>query len=44
MSAIARSSVDFQKVKPNAEVPLVVDGDRFVKMFLQRVGAQPRKP
>ena len=36
--------VDFQKVKPNAEVPLVVDGDRFVKMFLQRVGAQPRKP
>jgi inosine-uridine nucleoside N-ribohydrolase len=27
-------------VQPNAEVPLVVDGERFVRMFLDRVKAQ----
>jgi inosine-uridine nucleoside N-ribohydrolase len=34
--------VDFPKVKPNAEVPLVVEGERFVEMFLERISAPPR--
>jgi purine nucleosidase len=34
--------VDFPRVKPNVEVPLVVDGDRFLKLFVERVSAPPR--
>jgi inosine-uridine nucleoside N-ribohydrolase len=34
--------VAFPTVRPNAEVPLEVDGDRFVEMFLERLTAPPR--
>ena len=34
----------FPKVEPNAEVPTVVDGDRFVATFVERLSATPRKP
>jgi inosine-uridine nucleoside N-ribohydrolase len=34
----------FPKVEPNAEIPLVVDGDRFVEIFVERLSQQPRKP
>jgi len=34
----------FPRVEPNAEVPLVVDGDRFVGTFLRRLSAPPRTP
>lgn len=34
--------VDFPRVEPNAEVPLVVDGERFVEMFLERLSAPGR--
>jgi pyrimidine-specific ribonucleoside hydrolase len=34
----------FPKVKPNAEVPVVVDGDRFVETFIERVSSPPRTP
>ncbi|HEX9638010.1 MAG TPA: nucleoside hydrolase [Acidobacteriota bacterium] len=36
--------VDFPRVEPNAEVPLVVDGERFVDTVLQRLSAAPRVP
>ena len=34
----------FPKVAPNADVPTVVDGDRFVAAFIERLSAPPRKP
>jgi inosine-uridine nucleoside N-ribohydrolase len=34
----------FPKVEPNAEVPTIVDGDRFVATFVERLSAMPRKP
>lgn len=34
----------FPKVEPNAEVPVVVDADRFVATFIERVSAPPRVP
>ncbi|MCH7687746.1 MAG: hypothetical protein IH899_13850, partial [Planctomycetes bacterium] len=34
----------FPKVEPNAEVPTVVDCDRFVATFVERLSAMPRKP
>src|SRR3990172_7389754 len=34
----------FPRVEPNAEVPLVVDGDRFLETFLSRLSAPPRTP
>ena len=34
----------FPKVEPNAEVPTIVDGDRFVTTFIERLSAPPRKP
>ena len=33
----------FPAVEPNAEVPLIVDGDRFVATFLERLSAPPRE-
>ncbi len=35
---------NFPKVEPNADVPTVVDGDRFVATFIERLSAPPRKP
>lgn len=34
---------EFKTVQPNAEVPLVVDGERFLRMFLERIAAAPGK-
>ncbi len=34
--------VSFPRVEPNAEVPLVVEGDRFVAMFIERLVAPLR--
>ena len=34
----------FPRVEPNAEVPLVIDGERFIEMFIERVSAPPRTP
>jgi inosine-uridine nucleoside N-ribohydrolase len=36
--------VDFPRVEPNAEVPLVIDGERFVQTVVQRLSAPPRRP
>lgn len=35
--------VAFPRAKPNVEVPVKVDGARFLKLFLERVSAPPRK-
>jgi hypothetical protein len=36
--------VDFPRVEPNAEVPLVIDGERFVQTVVQRLAGPPRRP
>ena len=35
---------DFPRVEPNTDVPTVVDGDRFVATFIERLSAPRRKP